>query len=465
MKEQSKNTIQQLFEQSGFDPTSGQADLFKAFDQFWTYPAEKKAFLLGGYAGTGKTTVIKVISQWLAAQNHQVVMLAPTGRAAQVMTAYSGQNAFTIHKKIYWGKKAGSLDGEMRIQANTHFRTLFVVDEASMISGQYSQFLGGSLLDHLVQYVYNNKQCYLMLLGDLAQLPPVGTDQSPALSRSYLEQRYGLTVFDAQLTEVVRQAEGSGILANATWLRQHLDHGEMPTLSLFEDVSLISHHELEEEISTAYSTYGEDQTIVLTRSNYRCFFYNQQIRLQVNWMEGKLDGGDRLLVIRNNYFWTLNDPKIGFIANGEMIKLLSVRRFEHVHGFEFADVVCQLLDQPDQPEFEVKILMDALYDKGPGLDKEKMAALRSSVESDYFHITNKKDRWVEMKKDPYWNALQVKFGYAITGHKAQGGQWDCVFVDFPNFEEWNAESYRWLYTAVTRAAQKLYIVNMPGHES
>jgi exodeoxyribonuclease-5 len=457
-----------LLESFPFTPTPGQALAIGELTEFIHNRDINSVFVLKGYAGTGKTTLISSVINWLPSIGRNSVLIAPTGRAAKVLSSYSKKPASTIHKQIYY---QGNKDGRIHftLQKNKNSNTIFVVDEASMIGA--SGGLGGSfaarektLLDDLFDYVFSGKNCKIILLGDTAQLPPVGETDSPALQKDYLSSRYPLEVWARELTEVTRQSEGSGILFNATLLRKILLQNEefTPNFSLddFEDIRRLTGHEIEEELSSSYSNIGIENTVVICRSNKQANNFNKYIKFNVLWQEEELNAGDLLMVVRNNYFW-IDDEKIGFIANGDMVEIMRVVNYEEKFGFRFANVSLKLSDYKEGIEFEVKILLDTLTAETPALSRDEGKRLYEEVQNSYIEIRDKRKRQKSIKEDPYFNALQVKFGYAITCHKSQGGQWDNVFVDqgYLTEEMINKEYIRWLYTAVTRAKSKLFLTN------
>ncbi len=441
-----------------FDPTKGQESFLSRFPEFLASTAPNDLFVLTGYAGTGKTSLVISLVNTLYDFRWKVVLLAPTGRAAKVMSNYTKKPAFTIHKKIYRGY---SEEGYFRftLQPNMHTYTLFIVDEASMISGENvgDWQSARNLLDDLIDYVSTGTNCKLLLIGDPAQLPPVGSPESPALNFNFLKTRYHLTIFHVQLTEVMRQAQESGILLNATKIRDVISgknefDGFIETK---EDLFLSQGPDLEEHINTAYRDYGNDGTVFICRSNKRANLYNQYIRQRILWREEELAAGDLLMVVKNNYFWLDDTSQAGFIANGDILEVSRVKNIETIHGFRFADVRVRLLDYPDEPEYELKIIMDLLANDKPALTQEESKRLFYSVSEDYA-FESKSRQYQMVRKDPYFNALQVKFSYAVTCHKAQGGQWPFVAIDagYLTKEMLNVEYYRWLYTAVTRASEK-----------
>lgn len=459
--------IANLLEQNfGKIPTSQQRDVFTLLERFLPMGDGDECFLLKGYAGTGKTTLISALVKVLPRVKLKSVLLAPTGRAAKVISNYSGRKAFTIHKRIYRKKVAVSLDMNFMLADNLSENTVFIVDEASMISDQVHDYSRQSLLQDLISYVYNGKNCKLMLVGDTAQLPPVGSENSPALEPKILAERYGLKLFSYELTDVVRQERESGILHNATQLRELIrrNKNSFPQFNLkgYRDIFKMTGEKLVEGLSYAYDKYGIENSIVICRSNKNANAYNQNIRNRILFREEEITGGDFIMVVRNNYFWLqAEDNSGGFIANGDIAKIRKVRRVEEQYGCRFADVVIELLDYPDEEPLTCKVLLDTLYAETPSLSGADSKRLFMAVEEDFMHIEDKRFRLEEMKKDPYFNALQIKFAFAVTCHKAQGGQWPAVFVDqgYLTDEMLNTEFLRWLYTGVTRSTQELFLVN------
>jgi exodeoxyribonuclease-5 len=452
-----------------FPPTEDQNKLIQKLAAFTFIEESYPLFVLRGYAGTGKTSVLGAYVKALTKQKLKVRLLAPTGRAAKVLGKSSSREAFTIHKVIY--RKSASQDASsgMTLAQNLFTNTVFIVDEASMI-GDYT--LGPScevgsrnLLDDLMEFVYSGKNCRLILLGDQGQLPPVGSAYSPALDRRYLESHYSrLHVFDMSLNQVLRQAENSGILRNATLLRD-LKAKEKPRFILtgYTDFMRLPGNELQSELETCYDYSGSDETIILTRSNKRANAYNQAVRGRVLYFEEVLCSGDVLMVVKNNYYWSDDQTRMGFIANGEIMKVIRVKNTEQLYGFEFVRLLVKFPDYEEIPEMEVLALTETLSVDGPSLSHERLRELFFAVETDYIHEKNKRKRYQLILKDPYFNALQIKYAYAVTCHKAQGGQWQNVFID-PGFLEdssWDESLYRWLYTAVTRASDKVYLLNFP----
>ena len=433
---------------------------------------DKKIFLLCGYAGPGKTTLISALVRTMEQLGRKSVLLAPTGRAAKVFSSYSEKSAYTIHKKIY--RQKSILDAaQFTLMENRAVNTLFIVDEASMISNAGgSNFGSGALLDDLIEFVYSGNGCSLLLLGDTAQLPPVGEELSPALSCEYLSSMF-LNVTAVELTQVMRQLDGSGVLYNATKLREVICNGEtgfLPKVRLrgFADICRVSGEELIEAIESSYNDAGINETIVLCRSNKRANVYNEGIRRRILYREDELSRGDVLMVVKNNYYWrevlgkedkTLLE-KLDFIANGDVAEVVRVGGVEEMYGFRFADVTLSLIDY-DDCEIDVKIMLNTLVSESPSLTKDENERLFNAVWEDYPEIRSKRKRMEQVRNNPYYNALQVKYGYAVTCHKAQGGQWQRVFVDqgFVSPDMIGVDYYRWLYTAFTRASERLYLVN------
>ena len=455
-----------------FNPTSQQEKSLELLADFIISGDDKKIFLLCGYAGTGKTTLVSALVRTMEQLGRKTVLLAPTGRAAKVFSTYSGKSAYTIHKWIY--RQKSILDAsQFSLMENRAVNTLFIVDEASMISNAgVSNFGSGALLDDLVEFVYSGNGCSLLLLGDMAQLPPVGEELSPALSQDYLRSMF-LDVTAVELTQVMRQLDGSGILYNATRLREIICNGEsysLPKIKLdgFTDVCRVQGDELIEAIECSYGDAGMNDTIILCRSNKRANIYNEGIRRRILYREEELNRGDMLMVVKNNYYWRevlgREDKslleKLDFIANGDMAEIIRVGGVEEMYGFRFADVTLSLVDYEDC-EIDVKIMLDTLVSESPSLTKEENERLFNAVWEDYPEIRSKRKRMEQVRNNPYYNAIQVKYGYAVTCHKAQGGQWRRVFLDqgFISPDMLGMDYFRWLYTAFTRASEKLYLVN------
>ncbi|MDR1763573.1 MAG: AAA family ATPase [Dysgonamonadaceae bacterium] len=448
-----------------YEPTGEQLQALEKLSDFLFSRNNDALFLLKGYAGTGKSSLAGALVKTINELKQKAILLAPTGRAAKVFASYAGQNAFTIHKKIYRQKIFSNEPGGYVQADNLHKHTLFIVDEASMISndGLDSAFGSGRLLDDLIHYVYSGDGCRLILLGDSAQLPPVSQAESPALDAETLKG-YGLEVREITLTQVVRQAEESGILMNATLLRQAMNEnktGLFPKIRIagFPDVIKIGGDELIEAIASAYSRDGMEETTVITRSNKRAGIYNNGIRNRVLMREEELSTGDLLMIAKNNYFWAKNEEKLGFIANGELMEVVRVRREQELYGFRFCDVLARFPDY--DAELEVKILMETLQSDSPALPKEMSDKLFYSVLEDYEDVPQRREKMKQIKENPHFNALQVKYAYAVTCHKAQGGQWKNVFLDISYVpqEYLGIDFYRWLYTAFTRATERIFLVN------
>ncbi|MFD2164389.1 ATP-dependent RecD-like DNA helicase [Paradesertivirga mongoliensis] len=448
------------------NPTQQQEYAFRELDKFVESEQGDECFVLKGYAGTGKTTIVASLVKVLPRLNLRTVLLAPTGRAAKVISNYSGKKAFTIHKKIYRKKSAMSLDMSFIIGENLAENTIFIVDEASMISNESADFNGRSLLQDLLRYVDGGKNCKLMLVGDTAQLPPVGSDYSPALDAKLLREAFARTIYTFELTDVVRQEKQSGILFNATHIRELIRVGrqEFPQLKVkgFSDVFNMTGERLPEGLEYAYNKYGIENTLIVCRSNKSANNYNLQIRNRILYREEELSGGDYLMVVRNNYFWLSADEQSNaFIANGDIAKIRKLKNISEMYGFRFADVVLEFLDYPDDEPLSCKVMLETLYCETPSLSGADNKRLFEAVMEDYRHIANKRMQMEELKKNPYYNALQIKFAYAVTCHKAQGGQWDAVFVDqgYLTEEMLNIDFLRWMYTAVTRSVKELFLVN------
>jgi len=448
-----------------FEPTEQQSQLIEMLGEFLMSTDSEKVFLLKGYAGTGKTSVVSALVRALNELKQKTILLAPTGRAAKVISGYSGFPAFTIHKKIYRQKSMSEFRFQLSDNLQTH--TLFIVDEASMISntGSETTFGSGRLLDDLVEFVYSSDGCSLLLLGDTAQLPPVMQPHSPALERDKL-LGYGLKVHEFTLTHVVRQALESGILHNATLLRQQLIDertNEFPRFELdgFADIQKISGMELIDEIQRSYDGVGVEDTIVVTRSNKRANMYNNGIRARVMMKEDELSNGDLLMITRNNYFWNKPYKEIDFIANGDILQITRIKKFHEIYDFRFVDLTLRSLDY--DWEIDARIWMDALHAETPQAMNELTNVLFQRVAEDHPEITTKKELYKKIFENEYFNALQVKFAYAVTCHKAQGGQWKKVFIDSGQVteEQLNSDFYRWLYTALTRATETVFLVNFP----
>ena len=501
------------------NPTKEQEKVISLLSDFVLSRERDEVFLLKGYAGTGKTSLLAALVRTMQQLGQRIMLLAPTGRAAKVLSSYAGAPAYTIHRKIYRQKSITEMD-VFQNDVNLRQDTLFIVDEASMIaneSGGNSIFGTGRLLDDLMHYVYSCEGCRLILVGDTAQLPPVGEEESPALDKMMLEG-YGMEVTEFCLTEVVRQLEESGILWNATMLRSLIQEGEMfefPKLrgKSFPDVRVLPGDELIEALEDSYRKYGTDGTIVVTRSNKRANIFNNGIRSRILDLEEELSSGDFIMVAKNNYFWTDREQGQGarskeqentieghgarskeqentieeqgarskeqensnplapcplplapfsFIANGDVAVVRRLRNERSFYGFRFADATIVFPDY-DNKEMDVTVLLDTLQSEAPALTKEQQEALFQGVWDDYPELTNRRDRMKKLREDPYYNALQIKYAYAVTCHKAQGGQWEHVYIDqgYITEEMLSPDYFRWLYTAITRATEQVYLVNWP----
>lgn len=447
-----------------FQPTNGQANFFVKMDEFFRKPAEDKpVFILKGYAGTGKTSLMSAVVKVLPRLDMRSLLLAPTGRAAKVMSTYSGRAAFTIHKIIYKPKgEPGTMGGGFTLQKNYFKDTLFIIDESSMLADDGG--MAGNLLWDLITYTFSGSGNRLLFVGDTAQLPPVGSTYSPALDSSYLQRHYRLEADQLELVEVMRQKLESGILFNATSLRNEL----LPEKSvikiqthLFTDIFKMTSEKLEDGLRYAYSKYGTENTCIITRSNKAAVQYNGYIRRTIHFYEDEISSGDLLMIVKNNYTYMAESEKVNFLANGDMVEVMKIRNFEERYGLRFATLELRLLDYPEEPYFEGKVILDTLYSSGPSLSRDQNRSLYDQVSEDYADLANKTERMEFIRKDPYLTALQVKFAYALTCHKAQGGQWQAVFIDqgYLVEDQVDKEFVRWLYTAVTRATEELYLVN------
>ena len=449
-----------------FMPNKGQNALLDKLSRFIISPVERKAFILLGYAGTGKTSMMAALVQAYKELQQKVVLLAPTGRAAKVLSRYAHTPAYTIHKFIYRQKKLG--EEVFSLNDNLYKNTLFIVDESSMISGirDNQTFGSGILLDDLVKYVYSGDGCSLLLLGDNAQLPPIGTELSPALREEYMA-KYSLNITTHTLTEVARQALDSGILSNATTLRHvalnpHNSVGKdmWGYLQQSADLEMISGSDFIEKIEESYRDIGAEQTIILTRTNKRTNIYNQGIRARILWREEEIENGDRLMVSKNNYFWTEKYENLPFLANGDMLEISRLRNIREMYGFHFADAQLRALDY--DWEIDAVIWLDTLHSDSPEMNNGLHRELFGRIAEDYPELAHNRKKLIEtIYQSPYYNALQVRFAYAVTGHKSQGGQWKHVYIDPYKGGELHADEegfYRWLYTAVTRASEKVYFI-------
>lgn len=473
--------IFQIIQQFELQPTTEQKHVLTQFAHFMMDEEPRVVMIFCGSAGTGKTSLASAIARTMVKLEQKVMLLAPTGRAAKVFSVHSGQPAYTIHRQIYRQKSFDSDGGVFNLNFNRNSDTLFMVDESSMIANQgqmESSFGSGCLLDDLVQFVYSGRNCRMILMGDAAQLPPIGEEQSPALSSDFMEG-YGLKVYECRLNNVLRQSEESGILYNATLIRTHIMRDELTQLpqihfDMFADIVVVPGNELIETLNSSYSEVGVDETMVITRSNKRAHIYNQGIRQTILGSEEELSTGDMLMIVRNNYHWvklpTNNEEQdttsMTFLANGDRAMVQRVRNTRELFGFRFADVWLQFPDYNDY-ELETTIILDSLHTEAPALSREQNERLFNEVLADYADIPRKQDRVKKLREDIFLNAVQVKYAYAITCHKAQGGQWAHVYVDqgYMTDEMLSPDYLHWLYTAFTRATEKLYLVNWPKSQT
>lgn len=463
-----------IFSEFPYSPTAGQENLIKRIADFiLSDQGQFPLFLLEGYAGTGKTTVVSTLVKVLHRAGYSAILLAPTGRAAKVLAGYAKMPAQTIHRRLY--RPGMDADGHVHFQVmpNKAVRTLFIVDEASMIpddqqSGEGSSFQSRNLLEDLIGHVYSGDSCKMLFLGDSCQLPPVGINQSPALDVELLRQSYYLDVDRFSLEDVVRQSLESGILSVATGIRVKIG-GSNTVLPLplfgqennFSDVISITGIDMPDAMQQAFHDYGRENTVVITRSNKRANLFNQAIRERILFHENEIAAGDHLMVVRNNYFWLPDESKAGFIANGDIVEVQSLRRTEEIYGFRFAEATVRLVDYPEEASFDVKLLLDTLNSDGPALTYEQNQRFFNEVMADYMNEQSRRKRMALIRKNAHYNALQVKHANALTCHKTQGGQWDAVFIEkgFLKDEMIDNEYLRWLYTAVTRATKKLFLIN------
>lgn len=456
-----------LKDQFPHNPTLKQDIVLQQLSDFIYSEEKNELFLLKGFAGTGKTTIIGALVTNLWQTLRKSVLLAPTGRAAKVITNYSGTTAHTIHRHIYFPRKQKGGGVKFVLSPNKHKNTIFIVDEASMIPDSPADskiFENGSLLDDLISYVYSGHKCKLLLIGDTAQLPPVNLSLSPALNEGTLSLNYNKEVRKMELDEVVRQQLNSGILLNATNLREQLqddyaDDFKFQVNNFTDIIRLVDGYEIQDAIDGSYSQNGKEETAIIVRSNKRANMYNQQIRSRILFLDNELATGDYLMVVKNNYFWLKTSSEAGFIANGDIIEVLEIFAIKELYGFKFAEVKVQMVDYPKMSPFETVLLLDTLDINSPSLPYEESNRLYQEVMKDYEEETSNYKKFLKVKNNKYFNALQVKFSYAITCHKSQGGQWDTVFVEQPYLPNGVGIEYlRWLYTAVTRAKNKLYLI-------
>lgn len=458
--------ITQFTHQLPFSPNADQEEAIRRLTGFVNSPNNTDLFVLKGYAGTGKTNLVSALSQVLPAFKWKSVLLAPTGRAAKVLSLYSKRPAQTIHKKIF--KKSVNENGSLyfSLGENQHKNTIFIVDEASMIgldSGAQSSYASQGLLESLFEYVFSGENCKLLFVGDTAQLPPVGCDESPALNEKFLKTSFHLNIFSCELKQVARQSLESGILENATSLRQLLaDYkGQQPKLFLTKDVVKVEGDELQDVLNMAYSKYGYNDVLIITRSNKRANLFNQAVRARVRYMEDDVCAGDLFMSVKNNYFWLDEKSDVGFIANGDSFEIKRIIKREELYGFNFLECVVSFTDYPQMPDLQVKIVQESVTSEASSLSQEQQKALYERVLEDVSDEPSKGKRMTYIKNSPYYNAIQAKFCYAVTCHKSQGGQWPVVFIDqgYLTKEMIDFNYLRWLYTAITRAKEQVYLIN------
>ncbi|MGB2243867.1 MAG: ATP-dependent DNA helicase [Flavobacteriaceae bacterium] len=457
-----KEFEQLIIDSFPFAPTNIQLHSIRMLSDFLCNPTDKQIFVLRGYAGTGKTTLISTLVKKLWNISMKSVQMAPTGRAAKVISSYTNSVSFTIHRKIYHVKSEKDAGIRFTPAVNKHKNTLFIVDEASMISD--TQVEKSSLLEDLISYVHSGHKCKLLLVGDTAQLPPVHSELSPALDDQYLERNFDCSLLSCELNEVVRQASDSGILHNATLLRETLfDQGinsfqfqltEKPEIERLMDGS-----DIQERLEDSYRSSGLEETAIIVRSNKRANLFNKNIRSRILYLEDELNVGDYLMVVKNNYFWITPKSDAGFIANGDLVELLEIYKYIELYGFRFAEVKVKLVDYPKMDPFETVLILDTIESESPALTYEESNRLYQEVRADYENETSNYKKYLAVKKNKYFNALQVKFSYALTCHKAQGGQWDNVFIEQPFLPDgFDQNAKRWLYTAITRAKKSVYLI-------
>lgn len=448
-----------------YEPTKGQLIFFSLLDDVIGKSGDQKdTLVLRGYAGTGKTTVVSALVNVLPLFNYKFALLAPTGRAAKVISAYAGKKAFTIHKIIY-RQVADPKTGDLKFvrQKNYFKKTVFIVDEASLISDEKG-FLNHGLLSDLIEFIFEESSNKLLLVGDNAQLPPVGSLKSPALETSYLKDRFGLDAVEVELNEVLRQEQESGILLNATQLRESIFNPQKEVhfdTSKYADIYKMTNERLEEGVRYAFDKFGMENTAIICRANWQAVRYNEYIRRNILFKEDEIEAGDMIMVVKNNYFILEPDSQAGFIANGEFAEVRKIFSFEEEYGFRFAEIELQLIDYPEMPPFRSKVILDTLHSNTPSLTQEENTKFYHQVLESYKDLKSRKKIKEAIQGDEYFNALQIKFAYALTCHKSQGGQWKVVFIDQGNRKEpdIDTEHIRWLYTALTRAEKEVFLIN------
>ena len=465
------NVSAQILRHFPYAPTSDQLSAIRHISAFDGSDKQNPVYILKGFAGTGKTSLVSAYVQMLAAHHKKFVLLAPTGRAAKVLSKYTGKSAHTIHRYIYQISASGEGFHKIQLAHNRSQNTVFIIDEASMISDSSQTggelFGGRNLFEDLVRYVFSNENNKMILVGDTAQLPPVGLNVSPALDLSYIKSSFNVTAYGFEMKEVMRQEMDSGILTTATRLRTMIGENELVSKLFFKDdfksdIKIIDDGNLFEELlHETFDTRDLEHGIIICRTNKRANLFNRQVRSQILARESEIEGGDAMMVVKNNYYWLDKNTKAGFIANGDIIKIIRIQKTEDMYGFRFADADILLADYPEEKEYSVKLLLSTVYSEGPGLSEADRDTLFRNIEEDYREIADRNKRMTEIMKNPWYNALHVKFAYAMTCHKTQGGQWPHVFVDqgYLTDEMINTEYLRWLYTAVTRSTEKLYLVN------
>lgn len=469
MSTYSDNIAKLIVDQFEFTPTDDQLKAISMLSDFVADFSLHDLFILRGYAGTGKTSLVSTLVSILPKIQKRTVLLAPTGRAAKVLSTYSGKSASTIHRKIYrMSSQNGSTFSNISIQENKHTQTLFIVDEASMINDKFATsegFDARNILEDLIEYVYSGDRCKLLLVGDSAQLPPIGSELSMAIDPMKMQSHFGFDVFTYELKEVLRQQQQSGILANATYLRRQIElhkiTGKLFKTIGFSDILAIDGTQLEDALNEAYSHYNSEQIAIITRTNKRANLYNKEVRNRILYKEETISTGDFMMVVKNNYFWLPEDSAAGFIANGDIIEIRKVSKRQSMYDFDFVDTQFTLCDYPNHESIEARLLINTIDSEAPALTKEEHSHLYEGVKEDYSDITSKAKQYASIKKDPWYNALQVKFAYALTCHKTQGGQWNVVFIDqgYLTKEMVTTEYLKWLYTAITRATDKVYLIN------
>ncbi len=454
-------------QQIPFDLTQSQAIALNKLTDFVCNPTQNQLFILNGYAGTGKTTLVSALVRTLGLFRKRCILLAPTGRSAKVFSVYSGQKAYTIHKCLYWTKTTDGMR-EFTRRPNRCPDTIFIVDEASMIAdgaGDSPVFGAKSLMEDLFSYIFEGRNCQLLLVGDDAQLPPVHFEESPALSLEYIERNFDLRANSATLTDVTRQTHDSGILHNASQLRMKMQNADFtfpifakPT---FADCQRVNGEDLEELLNSLYGKHECDDIVTITYSNKRAYLYNQEIRHRVLYRDEQLSTGDFVIAVKNNYFWIQDDAEVGFIANGDNMEIQSINKIQDLYGFRFADVTVRLCDYPQHDCIDIKVILDSLDSEGAALTAEQQNQLFEEVSKDYADLPTKRERYLKMKEDPFLNAVQIKFSYALTCHKTQGGQWPVVLLDQGLIKDGilTKSYFRWLYTAITRASNQVYLIN------